>query len=152
MLFALAACSPTQRVVPPAPVVQPSQLPPPTIRRILAGYIGLRYQVTGNLVRLILCDSSLDTEEVSTLVATLEQQGTILQARFDPECRVPDISRSDTVHTTILVVSVRIDSVQATLVARRPRTDRPPGWQERYVMIDWRSASLTIDRIDTSIP
>jgi len=118
---------------------------------VLLGYLGLRHQVTGDQIRLILCDSALDTNEVLSLLAPLERKGTIQSARFDPECRVSDMVRSDSVATTIVVVGISIDSAQATLVAKRPRTDRPPEWQERYVMIDWHSASLTIERIDTTI-
>lgn len=151
LLAVLVGCFQAQRAADPAPDARRSPLPPPSVGRVLLGYLGLRYQVTGDQVRLILCDSALDTKEVLSLLGPLERRGTIQSARFDRECRVSDIVRSDSVATTIVVVGITIDSVQAVLIAKRVRADRPPEWQERYVMIDWHSASLSIERIDTSI-
>lgn len=149
-------CAPSRQARPVESSIASRDLPtppPPSIGRLLNGYLGLRLRMTGERVTVVVCDRNVDVAAVTASLTPLRDSGTLAAFRIDPTCQPSGTARPEPEPraSVLYIESLTTGSSESTLIARRYRADRPREWRELYRMVDWQSASLTIDRINTTV-
>ena len=136
LLLACAGARPTS----PLPRAQagPPQLPLPTAREHLSGYLGIRHRLTGESPWVVVC-GTFSNAEIDSLAPAYIRAGVVrsIQAADAEGCHPPNEARANSTIGAILIKSIEFTETSVVLTAQRWRGARSPWeWRERYRFLE----------------
>lgn len=109
-------------------------LPVPSAREHLAGYLGIRHRLTGEVPWVVVC-GGISAAAVDSMASSSVRAGIVRSLQFAGAdgCVPPSESRAEPAVGAILVQSIEFTETSAMLTAQRWRGARWPfEWRERF--------------------